>query len=123
MANFYPSEFLAGICRRSMIFNVGCKFDLGCSFEGVEGSLVSTTVLSGDYLLCIGHIGMLVVMAWKVEVSQIKVWGQPCLNTEAMFINHLNLEDVDVIPTGIVSPLHLWLAHGKRIQHHSGVVF
>ena len=48
---------------------------------------------------------------------------QQCQNTEATWINPLLLDDYDVCPTTIVSPLHLWVANRRKVHENSGVVF
>ena len=75
-------------------------------------------------------------MAWQVEMFDVMsrppsnrkltkafAVGTDALdNSQAHLINPISMDDYDAIPTKIVSPIHLWLATGRRVHAKSGIV-
>ena len=45
------------------------------------------------------------------------------INHSVTWISPIDLDDFEVVPTDIVSSMHLWLANGNRVSDSSGVVF
>ena len=106
---------------------------LGIIFQ--QGTIVRDAI-SQNYFLSMGHIADLVVMAWQVEMfdfmsgppSDRKLTKPFAVGTDAVdnyqahLINPISMDDYDAIPTKIVSPIHLWLATGRRVHAKSGIV-
>ena len=108
---------------------------MNCKFFN-QGTIIRNVFDQSSYV-CIGHIGDLIVLAWKLEMLEL-MGGPPrdrkkkmafvvgtdgVDNAQALLINPLAMDGFDAVPSRIVSPLHLWLANTKKVHSKSGVVF
>ena len=91
---------------------------------------------SGMFLLktyvcvCVSHVGEMLVLAWQVAMFNVAdgkmaflVTDATIANAEPKWLNPLQLDDYDVIPTEVVSPLGLWVANARQVHDKSAVVF
>ena len=85
---------------------------------------------SGEYFVCIGFVGNLLVLLWKIEAVKIAkgkvvfaVGTGTNKNTYAISATAVSLDDYDAIPTTIISPTHMHLVDNKRVHDFIGVVF
>ena len=123
----YAGLVLLRMLDAESTWDVASRVRKGCLFK--QGTIVRNC-FTQEHTLCIAHPGLLVVLGWKVLMFEVQggkkafaLGCQQCQNTEATWINPLLLDDYDVCPTTIVSPLHLWVANRRKVHENSGVVF
>ena len=83
------------------------------------------------FLLCLGRAGNVVGMGWdvkpfKVPGSKYKgfaVGTGDMVNDHATWLDPQEIDDFMIVPTDIISPLHLFIAAEKKFLPESGVVF
>ena len=81
--------------------------------------------------MALGQCAHFMVVLWHVvDMVLFKNSSKACAvgsglmqNLISTLVSPLELDDFQVTPTRVISPLHLFLANGKRLHRHSGVVF
>ena len=86
------------------------------------------------YRLCIGTIHNILILAWKVktfklptqkgqQVMGFAVGSGEDINSEVCWINPLDVDSYEVVPTVVASPMHLFILNKRKIHNYSGIVF
>ena len=94
-----------------------------------SGTIVRDVFTQKTYV-CVSHVGEMLVLAWQVAMFNVAdgkmaflVTDATIANAEPKWLNPLQLDDYDVIPTEVVSPLGLWVANARQVHDKSAVVF
>ena len=84
------------------------------------------------YTLVVGSIANIMVLGWHVKAFTLPPLSQgyqgfavgtgECLTESVVWINPLDIDSYEVVPTVIASPIHLFLKNRKRVHKYSGIV-
>ena len=115
---YSAAEFLSSIDAKSTpeddgaVWTVSSRVWRGVLFH--TGMVIRKTG-TDDYYVCIGFIGKLLVLLWKVLPMKLArgrflafaVGTGININTHPVWVSAMELDDYDALPTTVISPLHL----------------
>ena len=129
MANFLTSKFCESLFRLVIIGKTSMQIPAGL-WPAQCGGVSSGMFLLNKTCVCVSHVGEMLVLAWQVAMFNVAdgkmaflVTDATIANAEPKWLNPLQLDDYDVIPTEVVSPLGLWVANARQVHDKSAVVF
>ena len=82
----------------------------------------------------IGDIANIIVLGWRVKDFELPkkngvinvafaIGIGECMNASAVWVSPLGIDNYDVVPTVISSPIHMYLVNRKKIHKYFGIVF
>ena len=88
---------------------------------------------TGEDTRVIGSVANILVLGWRVTdfelptkdgvLGLVSAAGTgECMNSSAVWLSPLDIDNYDVVPTVISSPIHLYLVHKRKIHKYSGIV-
>ena len=93
---------------------------------------------SADYFVSLGMMETLMVGLWRVKPMVVHSGGpdsdsdlcfvvgsgdKDFTNDLPTWVNPIDMDSFDAVPTRVISPINLWLRNGKRKAIHHGVVY
>ena len=136
MAHLYSHLITIYICGTSITQAHWRKINLGddiilLEVDSVRPGMIVRHVDTGICNLVIGSIANIIVLGWNVKEFSLPAPRQgylgfavgtgECLTEAPVWINPLEIDNYEVLPTVIASPAHLFLVNRRKVHKYSGI--